>query len=496
MVFVNEEDMMPYHLKLEVSAGALSSIYFVLFELIALGLTDSSIAGFVCAQYYKRVYSGHVMRVRSIDIPGITTNMLDSWTIPSNALALMWKLLILGAIFYIDLAIGSAQWQDETHDFRSGSFFFKGSEEEKTVDLKAREPFSLKRYRTNSSLSLFSREHVRRCRQVDTQNFRATFYRVAINHTGKTVRNAGSKFVFNDKSVVCMSPEHVTMPSIVAEVRGCSWLMKNDCDNSTHKYHKGALTTPRIFTLMSAMMLTGNHTFKFFQMNSTQVSMFWPEYHGANVSCAEMLIGSPSMKNRSHCVVMARKPNSNDTLVERWQYDSKRKEMYQQYAGPVFKGHVDIGMERMGLLLRYPEQNLNWETYSSVVVADLAEYEQNSLQMVIKGKKRTVTNVSMLSIGVAGFLLVVVFIVRIVVYFTIDGDERPRFNCIDGLSSIMREEYIPSGKSDRQGRTAFLGNWQDSANIMHFGPLCAADVNEAMTSSFTIAKEAKRIVPF
>lgn len=66
-------------------------------------------------------------------------------------------------------------------------------------------------------------------------------------------------------------------------------------------------------------------------------------------------------------------------------------------------------------------------------------------------------------------------VARVVAAFTVDGDNRPQLNAIDGLSSIAREELQPSGRSYVSGENVSLGWVYSGPQRIRFGPVRSAD---------------------
>lgn len=172
----------------------------------------------------------------------------------------------------------------------------------------------------------------------------------------------------------------------------------------------------------------------------------------------------------SSCLIV-RIENKN-TLIERWGYDPILQTLQRKYAGPVFEGRLDIGIFLKVVLLWNARDGVDWITLGSIIVAESSIYKfTNRSTKVVKSKY--IASVIPNRAVVALFLMSIVIVVsRIIFFFAVDLlKDRPQLNSVDGLSSIAREELLPSGASMENGRPLYVGLTVKKDGMLRFGAL-------------------------
>lgn len=135
-----------------------------------------------------------------------------------------------------------------------------------------------------------------------------------------------------------------------------------------------------------------------------------------------------------------------------------------------------MGNAQKNLILRSPSfQYRTWASFSTQVVTEGAIYRPlpNSTEVTIVGAPETRTAIPIYVIVIISVLLLITIVARIATNLTIEKDERPRLNTINGLSSIAREESELIGASLVQGRTMSVGIMKLEGSEGHFGPVQA-----------------------
>lgn len=121
---------------------------------------------------------------------------------------------------------------------------------------------------------------------------------------------------------------------------------------------------------------------------------------------------------------------------------------------------------------------LDWHMLSEIIVtgALVHVFEPRDVEAIIDSKRQTVTKIPLRAIIVFVVMTVAVVVIRLAVYFEIErGDKGPQLNVIDGVSSIGREELVPTGTSEVRGEPMLLGFRQKGNAMLHFGPLANPD---------------------
>lgn len=460
-------------LQLPLPPGVLSALYFVLFDLVLLSFLDVVLARIVCSLYYRQIYRGRALYVKSVDIPGVTTFLLDQRFALPNILVLLIKLSLLACILLVDLNINSIVITSKTSHFRTGTFVFDPS------DI---------RWQGKRSVAVGRQwEAMRNCHQINTSSAEIAYYALVFQLEGNvTVEEDLSEdyqdFVdVNTSTMVCLKPNNVLSEDVqvIAKVLGCSQNFgPTMCENGTRVYKETSVqsvTNPYPYDVVSWEAGSANVSVKVWHIASDVLSPLFPEYNSPNMTCSQSRIGPTETSKRFYTgCVLVDKVNGT-TLIEQWRMDSQRQIMWRDYPGPVFDGDIDIGTIKRITLLENFFFDYDWKRYSGSIVADSGIYQQVPKSFTQLGQPEIVTSVPVYAIALAATLVGFSILLRVAVAFTVGEDSHPQFNTINGLSSIAREESEPTGRSFHTGQSMTIGVYHRNGHIAHFGPLRSKD---------------------
>lgn len=507
---------------LNISPGTVSALYFVVLDLITLTILDFVLSRIVCAAYYRRIHAGQALRVRSVDVPGLGQSYLIApFVSPANIIATSIKIAFLACIFVIDLSIDTRVAIQETKLYRTSTFVFNASD-----------TFWDNRDPTVRGLPVVRQfEQVRRCLKVSHSDNSVSFYHLAfdlVSGTQAKVTRSTSHHKFYDQaklyrssfmylvpvnttSIECLSPDFVTDSDVrvAAHVISCSQApTPTSCRNGTFVRRHAqlrSLSGMRSTQTVQVFQPTGTPTsFAMSTFQTHDVQMIFPEYNNSRtqnlqMTCARTHIGSSrsqqvfGIHRYNACLLMAHlkgpvamsnydasSHSQSHTIIERWEYDDISETLIREFPGPVFEGHLDVGLVQYTKWLSRVGGVGNWINFASSIVADAMVYKSYNSTFTRRTKHGIVTVIPTISLIfiLASFILVT--FAYIVVMYSSRHDRRPQLNTIDGLSSIAREEHFGLGRSHEQGDGVIFAltlrsNVDGNKETVHFGPVRPAD---------------------
>ena len=278
----------------------------------------------------------------------------------------------------------------------------------------------------------------------------------------------------NDSTLHCLKPGVVVNPYPLVHVSGCSTLNRPKDLSCTYQAPITRNATALDFGYNTAVdprrmgiYKVGNayrYDVFIFRENDGIVEIF-PEYlgEGRNTTLVCMRQAYFAHKYRETasisfhlwCILTSRWNAS--TLFERWTYNPRRQTMHRLFAGPVFDVDVSVGQFAIVNFVVSAQVDMNWVVLSGVIMAEALVYVFRKTDVVFTAK---ISHTLIPNNAVAIFILMTVSItiIRIISFFAIEQTEtRPQLNAIDGLSSIAREEHMPTGKSLVRGRPMLIG---------------------------------------
>lgn len=459
-----------------IQPGFVATLFFIVFDVISISLVDVVLSRVTNAAYYRQIYRGKPIRVRSVDLPGITTYLIHRFLAPLNIAILLLKLAIIGVVFFLNLNIDSTIDPGLNCSTRPSTFDF-----DPTL-------FNL----INADRNVSRRpQAVSACRDFDPATTDAIhYYKIAFEtfYSPVTSELTGERlynYDINDSTLQCLSPDSVTnsIDHRLVTVLGCSDLIasfdtqsKCTCSQTVER----PFESEKVYFLSEDEQRTisfqgGSSIVEldYFRLSNDSVKYLWPEYYPAVVHCIISQMGIQGDVNRPKyrtCMIVRQRPDQ--TLVELWKLDFTSEstgKFIRNCPGPVFKGSWNVSvLSGIFSMIRYTDAP--WEVLSSEIVGSSARFEERNSEFCSYREGRVMTTVPLSAVVVGGVLLGVSFIALVIVNIIFSKDDRPRVNTIDGISSIVREESAPTQKSLSYGTPVLLG-LSSAKGGLRFGPL-------------------------
>lgn len=443
-------------IQLDVQPGFVAAFYFIVFDLIALSLIDFVLARGVNVYYYRRIMNGYPINVRSVDIPGVTSFLVDRFYTPISVGTTLIKLGFFAMFFFADLEISSRLTRSSTTGLNTAQLFFNTSREAFLLTINVANKTVVRQRAWERSRSCYVQDG-------DT----LTYYPISFNFSDRDQ----SQIDFS--SIRCMTPPIETSVA-PATVVGCSTFMASHCEDESLIALNNTFVPPlensrgRI-ALADLMYPPVSYIMEVFEWERTKLT--FPDYVNSTVFCVRTRIGLEHQPRPEYTNCLVYMLNNSLTLIELWTLKPDGLYLERKHPGPLFEGQILIGDGDALKLLSKPLFEANWKHLSGALVADTVEEAKIVQQFSFTTDTGVVTVLSPLGWALAPIPLLVGILLRIVVYVYFKKDFRPQINSIDGLSSIVREEQEPTGRSIDQGRTAIVGLYMRGNSAIRFGPV-------------------------
>lgn len=465
-------------IQLDVRPGIVGAVFFIIFDVLILAILDVILAHVVCAIYYRQIQYGSPIDVKSADIPGITTYLLGKLFTITNIFALGLKIGFIVIVFFVNVDINNGRATSFFPETRTSTFHFNASDAEwaSSINRTVERRF----------------EKSRRCFNITgEQNEQIKYFRLAFNLTSgspavtnETQGDHGS-IPIDEASIFCLNGS-VKNPQPLVNVLGCSPFLTDRCRNGTIiELQADTTTTDLEFIVRFPDFPIPGTTmdYKILSFQDSGLKEAFPVYTDPKLYCTDICNGveerqccaprtiGPCNPPKRPCVLRA--SINGNTLVERWNMIEQKgaiRTLQREFPGPVFEGNVDFGIAQLAHTLFDFSKSMDWRLFSGTLIANALIYRADLLQFE-RLETRVVTTMPIYAIALGASALAIAVIAQIIVHFTIGKDDRPRFNSIDGLSSIVREENSPSGSSYKTGATAVVGLSTRGISDVHFGPL-------------------------
>lgn len=464
------------NLNIPVPFGVVSGFFFF-FDHIFITIIDYILARIVLNFYYKQIFKGHPLTVRSVDIIGVTSFLIGRKFSPVNVLASVIKVVLLITIFNIDLSIDTRTVSNFEMVQLSGTYDFDASDD------------AWKNVSINHKFKPIV-EHIRYCRLKSNSGDGVTFYKLSFNFSGGTILksdrdvSAGlEKFSVDYRSVVCQSKASVNSKSVykTVQVVGCSPNRSSGCRAPGKKVWKKKLFSSN-FSSENMNVRVGSFSIPVFCRSLTNVT-FW-NYKSCNVSCMEIHIGWSGRSDIAQtCLVRTQIPEGY--LVENWKFNGSS--FTRRYPGAVFAPTFQVEhFQSIAVLAYLTKGNVDYESMSSIIVANSAIYRQENQTLNVLKDHGIVSIVPYFAVGLSALIIVFALLGAVVTYAIFRKDKRPILNEVNGLSSIAREEAFSTGKSLIGGTGVLVGLIIHSPGIGRLAPV-------AMTSEVVRRSELEII---
>lgn len=497
-------------LSLNIGNGFVSAFYFIFLDLILLTNLDSILSRFISYRYYRQIYNGQKVKLRSGDIAGVTNFIVGSCLSPLNISALCVKLLFISLVFILDFNIFVEPINPTVRvlsTFGLGPIEFGTGEEfypmvARTLDT------------TKNCYDLQSRR--------DPKDNTITFYHMAFNLTNgnKFLKNEIEarpplglplKRVFPNRSTItCLSPRNVEHPKPLVTVIGCSALGRNEssscnmpanisrkADLHSEMFGYNSLKTPDQYSYRHPFT-TRNYTFQIFNFQADKLQEAFPEYVG-NGQETSMFCMKTAFSQRNLTVnqtkdnlifttwCMLKAVHNETTLYERWDYNQHADKLSRMFAGPIFNSLFYSPPVQLMFHTMDARLNDNWLSTSQKILQQSLVYKFNDTNITLVRGSPTRTIIP--TRAVVLFVIFTLSIVCMQVMVRVFVDKRnnpPQINTINGVSSIGREERFPSGYSLHKGPAMELGFAETAKGVVHFGPIRSVGDAVKVRSDFNV----------
>lgn len=461
-----------------ISPGIVAAFIFILFDIIVLAVVDFLLIHAVCHLYYRNINTGSSTEVKSLAIPGVVTNLLGSFRSLTNCSALLVKVILVAAVFLVNLDVNNElipivkpKRLQAVYEFNASQAEWDGFDDRSRAVTRREE---------------FTRV---RCSVRSGENY--TFYQPAFNLTGSVTlqdekdfnQGIGTQYLVDHESLTCLTPDVVENPRPLMKVVNCSHFGYQGCEYPA-RYELNVtlrqdLTKSRNMTMDFG---AGKFPYTIIEYNQDDVREAFPEYDNPKMYCLEQCRGlfqsccnglneGNCSKNIRTCNVVAR--NSTHTILEKWiveRQEGVNVVLVRNHPGPVMEGSLEIGKDRAVYLLACYPRSFDWWVYAGLIMTKSYVYRYIPTSYSMKDSVgRTV--IPTYSIVLGTVILFIVVVACIVYCVTLMRDERPRFNTVNGLSSILREELYPTGNSLREGGLVAVFGVKDADNKVRFKPL-------------------------
>lgn len=465
---------MAFEVRIPISAGHVSAIYFVLFDVVVLSMVDIVMARILSRYYYYSIYHGRVVTLRSADIPGVTTYLLDAfWSWP-NIIARFIKIAIIICVLIVDININSAFARPSSEISRTARYQFNASQEAWGDSIED----------INFVAVGFTWDKIRTCYERSEQSDELRYYSVAfdlefnitIDPDGTINAPPNMTDIHRpdvlDNTTQCLSPDLVADDFVVPTVHviGCSELNRtSDCRAEAPLEGSASICEE----CGAKFFGHGNYTGEIFSAVNASLIGDWARYPQPELTCITFRIGVVQPESFfSPCLLYSVLDDGN-TLIEFWIRDTVTGIYRRTFPGPVFKGVLSIGTQkRIDALFdsfSHWKSGLRWDTLSGILVANGNIYKRDQKNITVYGERKTVTSLPGYSVILLFIVVLSTILTRIVIHFKVN-DSRPQLNTIDGLSSIAREESQPTGRSLTSGATLTVG-FKNVPKGIRFGPI-------------------------
>lgn len=437
-------------IQLSINPGLVSVFYFVFLDLVLLTNLDAALSRVLSHFYYRQIYSGRPLLLRTVDVPGITSFLLGRRLSLANAAAILVKLLFMLFIFMMDINIQA----DNIERVHVLSTFEMNATEEAWGD-----GVNIKRNverRWDASRRCFvaakPREYHIGEGIVRGYNDSIMYYHLAFNLTkgyeftkdetlpvsntsSNGSNNRSTQFIpINDRALQCLRPGLVLNPRPLIRVVGCSnveRLLNTSCDAYAPTSRSAASLS---FTTspddILSMRNQSGHTYTseaFLFDTFAELQPVFPEYVGpgkrTELFCLKQGYTVPRLiwpKIRTWCLLVMH--YNNITLFERWTYHRSTNTVNRTFPGPIFDRDIDVGVFQMANFVWNAQNNLNWRVLSGVIVAESSVYVFEPKDVELIRTKGTETEIRTEAIVMFFVMIVAVVVIRLAVYYGVERE--------------------------------------------------------------------------
>lgn len=443
-----------------IRPGLVSAFYFVLFDLILISIIDTIMSRAMSYHYNKTAFEGRPLRLRSADLPGVTTFLIGDYLSKANVAAVSIKLMLLAAIFTVDLKINAAEGYREDQLKLSASFKFNASDALWGSQIRKQESVA---WRELYYCQIMEKDAI-------------TYYSISFNLTDNDAfekklsqkASVGDTYHIDYRTAQCLKPGNVAPNDvdINARVLGCSNEESSGCSHLertlvTWRTPKGPLWG---FIEVSIGLEKARYWASWCKLKDLQAP--WSVYQDPTLFCIQGKFGINSRAReivRYSCLLVAEYSidnKHNGTLVEHWtaeRFDQSHNgtnflddnfiQLKRDYPGPVFEGKHDIGSFQKVLLLHRlwnTHNRNNWATLSGIQTSSAAAYTPKDKKITKLSKTLQQTTIPVHALVLFALIIVVSIIASAVICFKFGFNYQPELININRLALLAKERHSSS----------------------------------------------------
>lgn len=443
-------------------------------------LLDHFLLHLVGLLYYRRINAGGRIRVTAANIPCFTNFLIGRWRDPINLFTNAIRIIVVVIFLRLDADISVAHQTVTT----ANTFVFDPTDIRK-LNMSAHSATAVGRRLA----------FTKSCRYYHDEGV-VSFYPIVFDLEGgvtfETEYRDPTKITItevDDTSLYCLSPKYTSQKFLdYVSVVGCSPNVTSCRDTNPL-----SVTVPKDhidfhFEADMGWGTRGTSSLKLTVAKQGVPDVIKNTWNGLDVTedrlvCARMFFRI-KLQRFITCYASAnltREDGSKASLIEVWTSladipaDPNHFIFVRRNPGPILMPRVRIADELQTFTLvqtAWGIWSLDYVEQTALIVFHSLVYKavNNTFQTSQRGGIST--SINLLALILALVCLVITAIAAVVITIRVRKDERPRFHTIDGLSSILREEDQPSGRSLVMGHTAVIGRWKPLyAREAQLGPI-------------------------
>lgn len=435
-------------------------------QLMITFLLDHFLTHLVGILYYRRINSGGRISIKSANIPCFTNFLVGRWFDRINLLALTLRIAIVVVFLRLDADITTTYQTVST----TSTFLFDPNDLRKVNKSE------------HSATGVARRAQFTKACRHHHDDGRISFHQIAFDLVGGVTFDSEYKdptketiTEIDDSKLYCLSPDYINNQTYeYVSVNGCSTNTPSCTDNDRVSVNVSKNNIP--CRKVAQMGLGDSIVVNTLLCKSKIPKNIQQTWSGVSVSSGNLicvkLVFNIEFKPFISCIATANvtQPDGTEgTLIEFWGSLSPSSPqaftLVRHFPGPIVSPPINIPDELKSYILTrelWGIWNLNYVEQTALIVSHFLVYKAENLTFQSSQHGNIATQIDLFALLLACVCLVLTGIALIVitVYVRNRNDIRPRFHTIDGLSSILREEDEPSGRSLAMGRTATLGRWK------------------------------------
>lgn len=405
------------NLDIGLEIGVTTGFFFVLLEIVLIGLFDMALSRIVYLIYDKEINRGKSITVKSVDIPGVTHYLIDKQHAAINVLATTAKLSLFVIVFFSILGIDSQGSLVDTE----GYLRFNPCMDTSLGD----------------AIKTQYGEYQRVCEDRSDHNYEITFFQMRIGTNGS--------------KTICMDWKTVQVKDSkeIVKVLGCtSHVGHADCNIfKTFPAKRANLTVVRESEEFPGDKYPNAPQRLFVDYLSTDVENTWSEHDKPRLVC---LRSFRSTVKREFCLLTFKE--EGNTILQLWQWFGSvtegKDELQLIFPGAVFNTSKHFNRNLLAILL-YDAFDLrlhfDYASLSRRLVEISSEYvhDPEAIRPRPCFSESSSTTISVTSVALILGSFTFTIILLVISFIMSKMRSTSRFNTTDGLSCIIEENGMP-----------------------------------------------------